>query len=221
MLTTWPQETHENVICLEDDEPEAVAVMLYYLYHSRYDSKSTINRGAEEGLSPMLLHVLVFTIADKYFLSPLKQLAAERFAECAQNEWRTSAFAESISEIYNTAPAHDESLRDIAISTSLSYLNELAGATDTYKAFNDVVDATPAFAAALFRVQLADAKGQPKVADIIGPKPVTWYRCPGICCQKDDVIFAVGRDVAQDRSISCPSGCNRSRQLSWWEEHRI
>lgn len=66
------QESQENSIDLQEDDPDAVDLLLEFLYTGDY----TTNPGAEaEG------HVSVFEIASKYLLDSLKELAERRFNE--------------------------------------------------------------------------------------------------------------------------------------------
>lgn len=85
--------------------------MLYYLYNFDYGDHGN----SQEDAAPIVLDVRMFAIADKFAITPLKKLAAKKFAVRADAEWNTAGFAEAIAEVYDIIPAHEDTLERIVV----------------------------------------------------------------------------------------------------------
>ena len=92
------KEATDNKVTLNDDDPLAVEALIHYLYNFEYD---TIN-DRQTDVPQIVLDVRVWVIADKYFVEPLKELAAEYFEGRNCNEWMEPDFAKAIVEVYTT-----------------------------------------------------------------------------------------------------------------------
>lgn len=64
------------------------------LYYFDYNEK-------EGGMSPLLLHMHMFAIADRYFVEPLQTLAVEKFNRRAYEDWSSAGFAETLLTLYS------------------------------------------------------------------------------------------------------------------------
>jgi len=80
--------------------------MLCYFYKFDYDDCA-----GPDDVEPIIRDVRMFAIADKYFIAPLKTLAAEKFAKRAELEWNTDHFANAIAEVCTIVPEHEDALR--------------------------------------------------------------------------------------------------------------
>jgi hypothetical protein len=91
-----------------DDErqipPEAVA-------DAQEDSAST--RGEDHPAH--FSSVRVYALADKYDISPLKELARQKFCNWAENNWACEDFSAVAREVFESTPKDDRGLRDIII----------------------------------------------------------------------------------------------------------
>ncbi|KAN0072921.1 hypothetical protein V8E54_009035 [Elaphomyces granulatus] len=128
------QESYSGRIELEDD-PATVERMISYVYTLDYrdeehqqpesgscdpmpcdDSDETSDSGCEED-QPALLgttSVRVYTIADKYDIPPLKELAKTKFQTWGEKNWARKEFSDIVKEIFESTPKSDRGLRDIA-----------------------------------------------------------------------------------------------------------
>lgn len=81
-------------------------------------------------------------IADKYFVEPLKKLAAAKFEARAREDWHTSAFADAVAEIYQTTSRDDEPIREIALQTIRTHSHKLLRKDGRHVAFLAVLRET-------------------------------------------------------------------------------
>ncbi|KAK5113000.1 hypothetical protein LTR85_011022 [Meristemomyces frigidus] len=206
------KEAQESKINLDDDNPDAVDALLKYLYHFDYNTDS--------GTAPLVLEIRIFAIADKYFIEPLKKLAAERFTERCKSEWNTAVFAEAVSELYTTAPAPYHTLKRTVVDTVKRHDAQLRSDEVEYSAFKDIVLATAALGADLF---LNGVTGAPTAAERKMEESNaygTWYECPGVHCRRHDITFCVRNTIPDSYIISCPSGC-RKEVGQLWVDYKI
>ena len=134
-----------KVVNLDDDDPVAVWAMVQYLYHLEYptptdkveqdlsttgENVGTSGPGTKEAQQPMVnenaavngatwnhthRHAKIYTLAEKYGVSSLKQFARERFSEILTTvapcgNW--DQFSACAREVYTATPEHDRGLRD-------------------------------------------------------------------------------------------------------------
>ena len=118
---TERKESQDGVIRLDEDHPEVVNAMLYYIYNFDY-----VVPGEEHGIAPMVFDIYVHTVADKYSIPTLMKLAATKFAARAKDEWKTPAFAEAMKEVYTTAADPEHELRNTILAIATKYANDLA-----------------------------------------------------------------------------------------------
>ncbi|KAK4503133.1 hypothetical protein PRZ48_006560 [Zasmidium cellare] len=142
---TW-NEASSGIVTLPDDHPEAVCAVMQYLYTSDYQVKST--PGQTPTLEPLVLDVLVYTLADKLDVQPLVQFAAKRFCvrlQGMQSElWKTAAFPEAIRELYLNAPDTDRKMHKTVMEISTAHAVKLL--TESYGLeFRKVVEEVKTF----------------------------------------------------------------------------
>ncbi|KAI6828743.1 hypothetical protein KC367_g5517 [Hortaea werneckii] len=65
----------------------------------------------------MVMHAKVFAAAVKYQVAALSKLAAKKFKEAVEVNWRHETFAEAVHTVYSTTPADIRALRDVATTT--------------------------------------------------------------------------------------------------------
>ncbi|KAM5442950.1 hypothetical protein MferCBS31731_001823 [Microsporum ferrugineum] len=75
-------------------------------------------------------NVQVYIAADKFGITPLKSLAAEKFTRWVNTNWDSPAFLHIVEEVMTSVPSHDQVLRNIladAISKNLTlFVNQKA-----------------------------------------------------------------------------------------------
>jgi len=103
------QEAVSQEITLPDDYPIIVEKMIGYLYKLDY-SDSPQDCGGHPAL---LINAQVYTIAEKYNIHSLKNLALRKFDEMLKNCWEDDGFSSAIKEIYTSAPETDRGLKNI------------------------------------------------------------------------------------------------------------
>jgi hypothetical protein len=132
--------------------------MLRYLYTGDYQDDEKANH-----FTPMLFSVHVNTIADKYNIPALVELAAAKFAARAEKEWNTEDFANAIDEMYTTSTQSKQAMQQSAIDAALINSRELYE-KESGKLFREVADRTSTFISAL-AAGLASGKKKRKRAD--------------------------------------------------------
>ncbi|KAF2766878.1 hypothetical protein EJ03DRAFT_353531 [Teratosphaeria nubilosa] len=103
-------EAKSRRVDLSDQDPACVEGLIHYLYRLSYGF-TTIIKYAK---SPLLYHVQMCVLADKYDVQPLKQLAAARFKEMAKKEYAGAQFAEAAAEAFEVAGATAEICEAVA-----------------------------------------------------------------------------------------------------------
>ncbi|KAK3676934.1 hypothetical protein LTR78_003139 [Recurvomyces mirabilis] len=137
------KEGKQNKIELPDDDKQAVDAILAFLYTHKYGDEGN----SQSDTSPMSLDIRVFTIADKYFIEPLKVYAASKFQPRTTGEWKSPEFAQAIEELYTAGPPTDRSLRNMVLSVVRDNVDELYGNKDQYAAFHKIISSIGDFAA--------------------------------------------------------------------------
>lgn len=127
------------------DEKVAVHEMLRFMYTADYDDEHT---SEDPCFTPMLLDVQMHTIADKYNIPALANLATRKFATRALTAWNTTDFAYAIEEMFTTAPESQKSMRDCAIYTTIQHAKALY-THDLGLPLRDMASRTPGFASEL------------------------------------------------------------------------
>ncbi|ERF77169.1 hypothetical protein EPUS_06449 [Endocarpon pusillum Z07020] len=67
--------------------------------------------------SELNVHAQMYALADKYGIHDLKDLAREKFAAVASNEWDGKGFPVAVNTVYATTPESDYGLRNVVVDT--------------------------------------------------------------------------------------------------------
>ncbi|KAK4544760.1 hypothetical protein LTR36_004009 [Oleoguttula mirabilis] len=193
------KEAEEKKIKLDDDDPEVVNAMLHYLYNFDYGGDYD---NSPDRIAPIMLDIRVFAIADKYLITPLKELAVEVFTERAAAGWGTDEFAAAISEIYSIIPEHEDHMRRIVVRAVQEHATELFSEGPSYASFNSVMR------------QIADFGADVSQALARRSTMVTWY-----CCPTCSSTFAMGD--YEGVGFDCPMRCCSFRTVFWWTDHVV
>ncbi|KAK5137609.1 hypothetical protein LTR08_007904 [Meristemomyces frigidus] len=126
------QEAKSRIVTLHDDPPQAVQLMVEFFHTFDYNADSTYIHGNDTTKPAVLvLHAMVFTIADKYEIPDLKTHALrklqakanERVADYA--EFASGPCAQLVAYVYTHAPPHDDSLQRAAVGLWTRANNDL------------------------------------------------------------------------------------------------
>ena len=124
--------------------------MLHYMYHGTYVEPGN----APTDLHPVMLDVKMFTIADKYLIKPLKDVASNKFAAHSIDSWKMPEFARAVKELYESG-VKDCTLKAVAIATVKEHAKELLSKKDDYPDVHKALRETPEFGADVLNI-LAD-----------------------------------------------------------------
>jgi speckle-type POZ protein len=178
---------------LKEDDPRAIEAMMGFMYRFDYDgSGSHLDR-----VSPMLFHVKVYAIADKYRVLALKEQAKKKFENTVETCWNMDDFPHVVSEVYATSHAKDRNLRDTVVNVSHKHIAELL----KKQPFSHVLENTPGFAADITR----------RLAEGQKPKEQDKYRCPNCGITWEAKI----QDGSYGHCINC--GNHRSN----WDSYKV
>lgn len=142
IITDSEQESHTNECDLSEDNEHAVAAMIHFLYHKDYDWTSFIPAGSDEGKAT--LHVRIFALAQKYFVTPLEELALER-AIAALEDWENIDFAYAAYEAFHCTQNTDNGvlLRKTVCLVMSAHAGVLFGNPERFKDFQDILADVP------------------------------------------------------------------------------
>jgi hypothetical protein len=119
--------------------------MLQYLYTTDYDEEKRKNT-----LPPLLLNLLVTTVADKYDVPALVALARVKFSQRATSDWRSGAFAEAVEDIYDNPTDAKQGLRDTVVRICVDNATELFAKSEDGQVslqLRELANSVPCFAA--------------------------------------------------------------------------
>lgn len=204
------QEAKNNTITLSSEDDEAaISSMINYLYHFDYSVDNS-----QTAPPPLLQHIRIFTVADKYLIPSLRDMASEKIRARLATDWNTDTFAMAIREVYALDPVHKDMLMPGILGTVASHRELLVAGEGKYTAFRNTLRDLDGFAADAL---IAVAEAGPVKA------PFKKYRCPG--CKN---TFSIS---IQPDELRCPFGkhCNASngtiasttRPVSWWSSYLV
>lgn len=198
--------------------------MLRYMYHFDYDDDmhSLIVTDPEEleEMPPVLLNVSVVMIADKYLIEPLKTLAMEKLRDRLIADWGTEAFARAIAVLWSDESGSSSSinaLKTLICQTVFSH-NVALFSESKYTPFQETAQITPKFVYDYARA-VGKAMFKPSSLPIAGN--VTWYKCPGQQCVRNEVVFSVSKAINPRWHISCPLRCTHEKGLDFWKAYEV
>ncbi|TKA82108.1 hypothetical protein B0A55_01824 [Friedmanniomyces simplex] len=131
----------------DDDDSAAVAAMLYFFYHGDY----RVSDDHSDDFLPMVLHVKLYVMADKYFNERLRRAAFAKLAVDMYLGWKTNAFADAVAEIYAPHSGKHDELRELAVMRTRGHASSLFRERKRYAGFRAMAWSTPEFAADVAR----------------------------------------------------------------------
>ena len=185
------KEAKENKIDLDDDDPQVVEAFIHYLYN--FDYGEYTNRQTD--VVPIVLDVRMYAIAEKYFVAPLKKLAADKFETRAQTEWNTPSFADAAAEVYDSTADRSNPIKHTIINIVKKHSNELLNKSKGHAQFLKVLSATTDFGADV-SVALATTI------------PAKFYKCPN--CEH---LFSFSKTAPGE--FRCPFNCHSGDEKFW------
>ena len=124
--------------------------MISYLYTSNYDKDITAPHLQEHEISPnnnstektityeqMIIHVRVYSLAEKYIIEGLTTLATSKFQAVIGTRWPLPQFPAIVREIFTSTPPTDKELRDVAVKKCARYVGDLLKKEETVAKIND------------------------------------------------------------------------------------
>ncbi|KAL1794361.1 hypothetical protein ACET3X_007782 [Alternaria dauci] len=156
------KEAEEGTIDLPRDNPQAVRLLVQFFYECEYDPElPKLSRFDKAGRpiitgikddqyhysfphscdgTQLLIHAMMYEVADKYDITELRQLAQEKFSLSCDAFWETEPFAKAVEHALTTTPESDTGLRKVLAETIVSHISLLdkpavATLLDTYPGF--------------------------------------------------------------------------------------
>ncbi|KAK3356342.1 BTB/POZ protein [Lasiosphaeria hispida] len=166
MCTGNWKEADSGVITLEEVDDAVVEAMIHFMYYFDYNNTQVI--------SSMVFNAQVYSLADKYVIPTLKNLAKEKFQAAIKTGWGMDDFPTAVAEVYNSTPEGDRGLRDLVLEISGTNIKTLV----QNGGFRNILRETPAFATDII-VSGAVKSGQKT------------YRCPN-CAENIQVEWSHG-----------------------------
>ncbi|KAK4503132.1 hypothetical protein PRZ48_006559 [Zasmidium cellare] len=143
------EEAPGEGIDLPVQHEEVVDAMLQYLYTSDY-SATTTSYGKPYALAPIVLDVLLYTLAIAVDVAPLMEMASLNFRRRCETDWATPGFPRAIRELYEIPLSFTQLMRGsvihVATRNSTALLRTQYGAD-----FRAVLKEVKAFAADIQR----------------------------------------------------------------------
>ena len=111
------------MIELDEEDPFLVRTILNYMYQLDYSDSS--DELLTKGISPIRFNVLVYAMAEKFQIPPLKKLAAQKFEKLIGTQWDRDTFPAIIRAVYESTPRGDRGLRDVVVKTVAAHTAQL------------------------------------------------------------------------------------------------
>ena len=150
------RESTTSILPLEHDDPATVERMLTFLYTGDYDQcqpHGTDNNGKPFVDAMLMANTLVYSIADKYDIEPLKLLAEDKFLNAVFQSFPPlicKDFQDIVATVFSTTPDTDKGLRSIVTDIAARDMG-----MDTIlksKAWKEVLESNGAIGRAIFKI---------------------------------------------------------------------
>ncbi|CRL30227.1 BTB/POZ fold [Penicillium camemberti] len=82
-------------------------------------------RNPPAAFDPLSFHILMYSLADRMFIEGLKALSNQKAERELIDRLDATSFPHAIFEIYNSTPADDRGLRDMAVRVTMDHLTKL------------------------------------------------------------------------------------------------
>ncbi|KAB8292166.1 hypothetical protein EYC80_007909 [Monilinia laxa] len=124
------RESITGILDLEDDDPNTVARMINFLYTQDYDDTTTSEESQIEPHGPLLVNTMLYILADKYDIPPLKTLATKKFERALRTDWNSPSFTASLNLLYEQLPESDTCLTSRALRAACLHARDLKDRED-------------------------------------------------------------------------------------------
>ncbi|TID23354.1 hypothetical protein E2P81_ATG02927 [Venturia nashicola] len=136
-------ESQTGIVNMNEDEPDAVAAMLEYLYKDDYTLSypfSMTKDSPEAKGHEMMFHLHVYALADKLRIPALKETSSNYFGLLVSSYWSDPAFPSVVQFTYSIAPPGQDGdgLRRIVVSTAGIHAKEFL--VDTNELFLSMME---------------------------------------------------------------------------------
>ncbi|KAI7534374.1 hypothetical protein KC331_g12600 [Hortaea werneckii] len=132
------KEGKEGTITLEEDDPQVVDAMLHWFYEFDYGT-------SQDNKCPLVLDLRVHAAAEKYLLPNLKRLAATKFEQRAQTEWKSEGFANAVYEAYVSLLESDSGLKQKIVQIVNEHRSDLFHPVQGSETFKNMAFEIPEF----------------------------------------------------------------------------
>lgn len=106
------QEAREGLIELHEDEPDAVAAMIEFLYTGLYTTPATFRYHRDGVLASTAFNMALLSVADKYDLPVLAKTAADQVILGVGRKWQAPILTDVIEFVYEIVP-YNAIIRDM------------------------------------------------------------------------------------------------------------
>lgn len=130
---------------MNDHPLDVVNGMVEYLYTGTY---------AVPDDADLLTHATMFTLADKYGIGGLQELASKKYLECLDESCNYHDFASSISQVYNLPRETSKTLRVGALVFARDNMGTALAATELATILDEFLYECPEFARDLLSLSL-------------------------------------------------------------------
>lgn len=112
------QEAATQTVDLEEDDWFMINLMLIFLYTADYEIETEDRR-----LTPLQLHAQMYSLADKYSIGSLMELAVYKYRDALEHSPDMDDYLSSISHVY-VPPASNNVLRNTAVAFGRKVLRD-------------------------------------------------------------------------------------------------
>ncbi|KAK4697751.1 hypothetical protein P7C71_g376, partial [Lecanoromycetidae sp. Uapishka_2] len=142
------QESVTGEILLQEHQPHLIERMIEFMYRSDYSDLEPLKKDNTQSVSTNL-HIDMCILADYFGVPPLLDLAKEKHTQAMHRIQHTAKagklFLDSIEYIYQKAPDHLSSVRDLAVDLALEHSSIFNEKAATRARFESICANTPDF----------------------------------------------------------------------------
>ncbi|KAI7199950.1 hypothetical protein D0869_05298 [Hortaea werneckii] len=189
------KEGKEGTITLKEDDPQVIEAMLHWFYEYDYVTPQDQER-------PLVLDLEVYIAAEKYLLPNLKRLAATKFEQRAEKDWKSNRFVGAIFGAYNCLPESDRVLKQKIARIVSKHRIDLFHPVKGSETFKVLAVKVPEFGRDVL-IASNDTGDNGELEK---------YRCP--TCKKCLYI------EKETEHFVCPKGCTGPRTMKRWADYK-
>ena len=215
------KETSTSILRIEDDDPAAVERMISFFYSGKYD-EGKAPPAAVKNLHPLwgpvlMANTLVYSLADKYDVDPLKALAKSKIEKIDFAAWDCKEFPDIIETVFDSTPDSDHGLRDIMARICSDHVDEVL----TSETWKEVLENNGAIGIAILKsarqksIAELDKQKERLVAckrDLDAEKALTGHVMSIHQQENIDLEYSIAKWNSLQGNPSC-AGCRNSRYM--------